>query len=236
MRSSVPIKDTWVSMPTKFNNMVAYLDWFDSTNSIEESVETGRNDWNFRFSKNQFFNQVTKGTALEIGFGGGRLLLHACKVFEHVTGVDIHDNFGMTAKFLNSQGCHNFSLINKNELNKLEDGSVDYIYSFIVFQHFEGIKEVIFYLEQIERLLSDKGLAHIYFGKTEKEGFEEVASSSFILRDCSLYINPERMKGLVTQKFEILESLSKVAKKPEDSSTISGQSSILFKKRSRKLT
>ena len=93
-------------------------------------------------------------------------MLHACKVFEHVT-ADIHDNFGMTAKFLNSQAVK-ISLINKNELNTLEDGSVDYIYSFIVFQHFEGIKEVIFYLEQIERLLSDKGLAHIYFGKTRR--------------------------------------------------------------------
>ena len=53
MRSSVPIKDTWVSMPTKFNNMVAYLDWFDPTNSIEESVTKMTE---LSFFENQFFN------------------------------------------------------------------------------------------------------------------------------------------------------------------------------------
>lgn len=236
MRSSGPIKETWVSTPTKYRNMVEYLDWFDSTNSIEQALETGRNDWDFRFSSNNYFSQVTKGTALEIGFGGGRLLLHASEAFEHVIGVDIHDNFSMTAQFLNSQGCRNFSLINRDDLDTLEDGSLDYIYSFIVFQHFEGINEVIFYLEQIERLLSDKGLAHIYFGKTEKEGFEEVAPSDFILRDCSLYINPASMEDLVAQKFEILESVSQVAKKPGDTAGVSGQSSILFKKHPRNLT
>ena len=44
------------------------FDWFDSTNSIEQA-RNRRNDWVFGFIK-QLAGQVTKGTALEIGFGG----------------------------------------------------------------------------------------------------------------------------------------------------------------------
>lgn len=35
------------------------------------------------------FTKINKNNALEIGFGGGRLMIYACKTFKTVYGLDI---------------------------------------------------------------------------------------------------------------------------------------------------
>ena len=77
-------------------------------------MEKAASDWRHRFEIFPHFDGINKSAALEIGFGGGRLLTQAAKRFENVYGVDIHKNFAMTKKFLTVQGLDNAQLVRKH--------------------------------------------------------------------------------------------------------------------------
>lgn len=166
----ISIHDSWKNEPEKFDSMVDFLNWFDGTKSIVDTLLTAQKDWEQRISNFKDFPSIRKGACLEIGFGGGRLMVQAGRTFARATGIDIHDAFDMTNRFLQNQGIHNYQLLHKDEMIYLKDNSIDFIYSFIVFQHFESFDEVNFYLEQIKRLLTDGGMAHIFFGKNKANG------------------------------------------------------------------
>lgn len=228
----VPISQTWSQRPAEMDGMVAFLNWFDATNSVEETVKAGRRDWIFRFQNQKYFpTKSRRRRCLEIGFGGGRLMLAASRDFREVYGVDIHNDFARTSTFMRSQGCENFVLLRRDNIIEIESGSVDFVYSFIVFQHFEGVEEVNFYLNQIERLLTVNGIAHIYYGKSENEITDVVDAKAFTLRDCSLFLSPETMKCMVETQFTVLDYETKLEKKSGSSAGESGQARIIFKKK-----
>lgn len=229
-RKKVAIRDSWIVTPKKQRNMLEFLCWFDRTKSVVESISSGQVDWEHRFKRFKHFNSVTKGIALEIGFGGGRLLAHAAKDFDKVIGVDIHQNFAMSKKFLALNNITNYQLIKRSEMSGISPNSIDYVYSFIVFQHFDSFKEVKFYLDHIHRILTNDGVAHIYFGKNNSDGVEVTKDGKFYLRDCSLFINIKTMKSLIEENFKIISIKDKVVKDPVKNIGESVQSMIIFKR------
>jgi SAM-dependent methyltransferase len=206
------------------------LNWFDATKSLEDTVSKASSDWVYRFQDFPHFAFLQKRAALEIGFGGGRLLSQASKHFQTVYGVDIHQNFSMTNKFLLSLDVSNAALFHRDEIDIIHNDSVDFIYSFIVFQHFDKIEEVDFYLDHIHRLLSSEGVAHIYFGKNKNDGIETTSDAEFLLRDCSLFINPKNMFERVSKRFQILASEEVLPRDPVTKTGESVQAMVLFKK------
>lgn len=230
-RKSVNIKQSWENTPLQYSNMVDFLNWFDSTISIENTLNKSKIDWTHRFKKFEYFQDLKKNCALEIGFGGGRLLTQSSYDFDYVYGIDIHKNFEMTEKFLNLNNIKNVTLLHRDQIPSIKDGEVDFIYSFIVFQHFDSIDEVEFYLNQISRLLSVNGVAHIYFGKCDNSDFTLTNSNEFILRDCSLFINPIYMKNQISKHFDIILFENDLPKNPLTNSGKSVQSMIVIKKR-----
>jgi ubiquinone/menaquinone biosynthesis C-methylase UbiE len=135
----------------------------------------------------------------------------------------------MTKKFLASQGVSNAQLFHRDELKNIPDGSIDLIYSFIVFQHFDSMEEVDFYLRHIARLLSPQGVAHIYFGKNKNEGVAVTSDSDFLLRDCSLFINPKVMSERVSKDFQIIAYNDLLPRDPVTNTGESVQAMILFR-------
>lgn len=111
------------------------------------------------------------------------------------------------------------------------NSSIDLIYSFIVFQHFDKMSEVDFYLSHIERVLSNHGVAHIYFGKNPKDGVKTVSENDFRLRDCSLFISPEIMREKISQTFDILSWEDKLPRDPVTNSGESVQAMIVFRRK-----
>lgn len=225
------VKKSWEYTPLDFKGMVDFLNWFDATNSISGCLDKAALDWKYRFSSHSFFNKLGKKNALEIGFGGGRLLTQSAKDFSHVYGVDIHRNFPMTIKFLTSQGINNFSLYHRDDVNQIQSNSIDFIYSFIVFQHFDSLEEVDYYLTHIDRLLNKNGVAHIYFGKNKNEGVSVTSDKDFILRDCSLFINPETMRSRIKERFKIIKFEDSLPRDPVTMSGESVQAMIVFSKK-----
>ncbi len=116
--------------------------------------------------------------ALEIGYGGGRLMNAACHYFGQVIGVDIHDEHHAAAAFLRAQGHHNFRLITASGSTlDVASASIDFIYSFIVLQHLPSFGVLVAYIREVQRSLKRGGVAQLYFGKyTRLHPIYQVAS------------------------------------------------------------
>lgn len=75
-------------------------------------------------------------TALDFGCGVGRLTFPLGKRFREVTGIDISESMITAAKQnLHRGGNCKFLLNTSDSLNTLENESLDFVYSDIVFQH-----------------------------------------------------------------------------------------------------
>lgn len=231
LKQSAPIRGTWEATPGVLDDLVEFLNWFDTTSSVEDTISVAKRDWYYRFVSHVHFDEVAKGRSLEIGFGGGRLVAQAAKYFNEAAGVDIHQGFENTKRFLALQNCENYRLVHRSDIESLENGSVDFVYSFIVFQHFDSVEEVDFYLSHIERLLNEEGVAHIYYGKSKSTETQITDDKNFVLRDCSLFVAPEAMRDFVGKRFEVLEYLDNLPKNPETGEGESGQARIVFRKK-----
>ena len=227
----IRVRDSWATTPAKFQDMVEFLNWFDVTDSVINTVQKAEVDWRFRFASFPYYKGMKKQTALEIGFGGGRLLAQASKDFERVYGVDIHESFDMSRRFLESQGCANYTLLNRDQISSIPDGGVNFVYSFIVFQHFDSMDEVDYYIDHIERLLDKDGLAHIYFGKSKGESIKVTPENRFKLRDCSLFISPPVMREYLERKFVVSAFEDSVPKNPHTGQGESVQALAVLKKK-----
>jgi len=114
----------------------------------------------------QDLRDIKSKVALEIGYGGGRLLFPATRIFKKVIGIDIHDNGQTVERELKRRGANNFILIKNNGKNiPLDNKSVDFVYSFIVLQHVESINIFNSYLKETYRVLRKGGYAILFFGR-----------------------------------------------------------------------
>ena len=210
--------------------MVEFLNWFDSTTSVEATVAKAESDWRSRITAFAGYDSIPKGRSLEIGFGGGRLVAQAARDFAEATGADIHAAFDRTREFLGSQGVANARLVHRDELATLPDESCDFIYSFIVFQHFDTLAEVDFYLGHCARLLTKGGRCHIFFGRGET-GIRVVDAAEFTKRACSLFIEPplfrERVQSFGLQILEHEDSMRRDITRPEGPGNLSVQARVL---------
>jgi ubiquinone/menaquinone biosynthesis C-methylase UbiE len=117
---------------------------------------------------------VEHKAALEIGYGGGRLMNAACEVFQHVIGIDIHEEGETVSAFLKRNGKHNFNLLTTaGRTIDVSSESVDFVYSLIVLQHLQSFDTFVDYLEEIYRCLKPGGLAQLYFGTFRRLSFQE---------------------------------------------------------------
>ena len=155
------------SSPKYFSD-VSFFSFFNKTESYQDMIDQGKERFLSRImisSVSDILEEKTRDkTALEIGFGSGRLMIHACKHFKAVTGIDIHGSFEKVRNILSQEGLENYSLIKPKSSRCINDSSIDFVYSFVVFQHFDSISSIIEYLLLIKRVLKKNGCAILYFG------------------------------------------------------------------------
>lgn len=211
-KDKINIRDLCINRPSEFEKDSEFMNWFNKSKTLDESFLVGNKDFNekiFDQISKKILGDTSKKTALEIGFGGGRLMNAACKVFDNVIGIDIHKSFERTKRILEEAGVSNFSLMYENEINKLKNNSIDFIYSFIVFQHFENWEVAERYLDMIDRTLKKDGLAMIYFGrsKTNQEKNIEILSKNRKNNKwwTSLRIKDKHLEEYLSNKFNIIE-------------------------------
>ena len=164
--------------PTSYTSDYSFHDWFNRSKSVEDSTKNGMIDFVHKIFTLDFYKLIgdpTDKTCCDIGFGGGRLMNAAAQFFKFVHGIDIHEDFDRTEKYL----CEN-SLTQNHKLHTMEEAlsgsisseSVDFVYSFITFQHFPTWNIASNYLKMTQRILKSKGCGVIYFGFNENPKIE----------------------------------------------------------------
>ncbi len=205
LRKPIDIKRSWVETPGRLGNMTKFLGWFDATASIDATRARAASDWARRITAFERYPAIPKRNCLEIGFGAGRLLVEASKEFQQAIGVDIHAAFDKTRDYIRLHQRTNITLLHRDELAAVSDASIDFIFSFIVFQHFDAYEEVDFYLGHIRRLLSPKGCAHIFFAKNTTPGIRVIDPRAFKERKCSLFLEPAFFREKLSKQFTVVE-------------------------------
>jgi SAM-dependent methyltransferase len=128
------------------------------------------------------FNKV----ALEIGYGGGRLMQASAKIFSKVVGIDILGKkcSDYTASFLRENNVENFELLHYNDRSSINSESIDFVYSHIVFQHFNKIDYFHDYFALIKRSLKPGGVGCVHFGIPQYPGVpaikERIENSGYL--------------------------------------------------------
>ena len=198
----------------------AFQNWFNRSQNTQQSIVRGYWDFSLHILTPGVCKLMTnpeQKTALEIGFGGGRLLNAACKYFQYVIGVDIHGEQVFVETFLKGQGNQNFKLLRttNNEI-AVEENSVDFVYSFIVLQHLPALNSLTGYLQEIYRVLKPNGVAQLYFGKFNKPkhikqlrpylaGYNEIVNAP--VNHVSLILRVSKMRALCQNYgFKVVES------------------------------
>lgn len=145
-----------------------FLSYFDTAADLRESFVQGSWDFASHILKPavpRLLGEPFRATALEIGFGGGRLLAAASRYFDRVIGIDIHDRFDEVRVLLASQNVDNVELLRGDGRTlPVADDSVDFVYSFIVLQHLPLMSTLQSYLAEVKRALRPGRPACLYFG------------------------------------------------------------------------
>ena len=205
------VKSSWAENAERFiDDSAAFQSWFDAASDEREAIANGMVDFFHRIyapGLHDLLGDIRGATCLEIGVGGGRLLNAACSVFKKAYGIDITSSnvFAKTAEFLQSCGRNNFELLHRDELRSIPERSIKFAYSFIVFQHFASIDEVQFYIDTLDRLLTDDGCGMVFFGLAP-EGEDCVQPFDVFLNNpqsSTLLLSPAAMLQQVERKFHV---------------------------------
>jgi SAM-dependent methyltransferase len=135
----------------------------DVPDTEEEFIASGLRDYQAHvrsFLKSVDFDPAGK-SALEIGCGIGRMTRFFCEDFAGVIAVDISPamieraRMGASprARFLVGSGC---------DLAGIADNSVDFAFSYIVFQHIPDKHAILRYIEEAGRVLKPAGVFHFH--------------------------------------------------------------------------
>jgi len=202
------ISDLCINKPqTHKSSDTEYLNWFNHCSSVDDAMKTGALTFSHQLLTPDLLDIIgypKDKTALEIGFGGGRLINAASHYFSHVIGIDIHTSFDKTRQILNDQNVCNYSLLHYDDCNEIKDESIDFIYSFIVFQHFASWHVAKQYLDLLSRVMKPNSCGHIFFGRsyTDCVLMPERNGDDWWL---SLCVSPDFVTNEFENYFQVLE-------------------------------
>lgn len=204
------IKSTWENFPSTIEDEIEFHNWFSACKDISELIADGYSDFFHKiFTEKEHVylgRPAYDASCLEIGYGGGRLILPAASIFKNVVGIDIHHEEDRVNRFLRDNNVENFNLLHQDNIHKVENNSIDFVFSYIVFQHFDNWKEAEFYLKHAYRVLRPNGIIKIFlpFNNTmypERGFISSIDYEDIIEKQAySLWVNPNFAKS----KFESL--------------------------------
>jgi len=200
-----------------------FLSYFDSADGVDHTFLQGAWDFSNQILRSPvapLIGEPFEETALEIGFGGGRLLAAAATHFDRVIGVDIHDSFDRVQQMLNERGIENAQLLKGDgKTLPVESDSIGFVYSFIVLQHLPLIDVLQCYMSEVKRVLKPGKPACLYFGylpfNWHMKKYEDLDSRSVTSsRENTLLLRPSFAKTLLRRAGLTIVETGRSTKKP----------------------
>ena len=199
-------KETWNKLSENFESAKIYVTGNANEKDLKESSEQTikRIDGFVNFSKND--------VVLEIGCGIGRVGKQLAPLCKEWIGCDISGNMLKYTKFRLSN-LKNIKLVElpKSNLSPIPDGSIDVIYSTVVFMHLEEWDRYK-YVSEAYRVLKKGGRAYFdNFSLNTKEGWEifmahynlndrpSHISKSSTSEELAEYLKKSKFKNIVTK-------------------------------------
>jgi ubiquinone/menaquinone biosynthesis C-methylase UbiE len=109
-------------------------------------------------------NSPEQCVALDVGCGVGRVTRALSRRFRWVYGVDVSSEMIERAKAINTAFTNISFYQNDGEtLNLLEDSSIDYVFSFVTFQHMPSYNVIQCNIKEISRVLKPGGALQVDF-------------------------------------------------------------------------
>ncbi|WP_009632864.1 class I SAM-dependent methyltransferase [Synechocystis sp. PCC 7509] len=118
---------------------------------------------------------IQKSHILEIGCGLGRFSRQLSQRFQQVTAVDVSDEMINQARELHPSNLYpnlHLQSTNGTSLDFILSSSIDFVFSYEVFQHMPSPEIILNNLKEIHRVLRPQGIAYIHLmndqGKLKK--------------------------------------------------------------------
>ncbi|MGA8034905.1 MAG: class I SAM-dependent methyltransferase [Candidatus Acidiferrales bacterium] len=141
----------------------AYINWPDVPNEEEAFFASGRVDYEryvTPFLKKMNFDPSDKA-ALEIGCGIGRIARWMSQDFGSYTGVDVSPLMAAKAAAYHLPRTQ-FLAVSGGDLQGVADASVDFVFSFAVFQHVPSKEAIYGYFRETARVLRPGGIFRLH--------------------------------------------------------------------------
>ncbi len=195
-------KNKWNKLASK-NSL--YFVMTDLGENITEAdfKKTGEKDFkelieNDEFIKSRLGNFSEK-IVLEIGCGAGRITEFLSQNFKKVFAVDISEKMITDGQErLKNASNIEFSTINGTRYHNINDSTIDFVFSYIVFQHMPNKKVVIENFKEILRVLKNDGIAKIQVRGLPTNKLNWFYGPSFTKKDIENIAKKINMKILKT--------------------------------------
>lgn len=141
----------------------AYINWPGVANDEEAFFASGRTDYEryvTPFQRRMIFDPAGKHV-LEIGCGIGRLARCFVEEFAAYTGVDVSPEMVARASAYGLPRAE-FLAVSGAALNGIPDASMDFVFSFAVFQHVPDRDAITGYFREAARVLRPGGLFRLH--------------------------------------------------------------------------
>ena len=144
-------------------NARAYINWPDVPNEEDAFFASGKTDYDHYvtpFLKKMSFDPRAK-TALEIGCGIGRIARWMSQDFGQYVGVDVSPEMIHKASSYNLPRAQ-FQAVSGGDLAGIPSDSVDFVWSFAVFQHVPDKQAIFNYFKEAARVLHPGGIFRLH--------------------------------------------------------------------------
>ncbi len=144
-------------------NPRAYINWPDVPNEEEAFFASGKADYDryvTPFLNKMNFDPRDK-SALEIGCGIGRIARWMSQDFAQYTGVDVSPEMIRKASSYNLPRAQ-FQAVSGGDLAGIPAESMDFVWSFAVFQHVPDKRAIFNYFQEAARVLRRGGIFRLH--------------------------------------------------------------------------
>lgn len=144
-------------------NARAYINWPDVPNEENAFFASGKADYDLYvtpFLKKMQFDPKEK-VALEIGCGIGRIARWMSQDFARYIGVDVSPEMIRQASSYELPRA-TFQAVSGDDLDGIADESVDFVWSFAVFQHVPDKAAIFNYFREAARVLRPGGIFRLH--------------------------------------------------------------------------
>ncbi len=153
--------------------------YIDTGHSKSEEAFEKSGEWDLESHILQGIELSSNAAVLEIGCGIGRLLKPLARRAAHVIGVDISSEMVRKARARLAEFPNIRIHKTEGDLSMVESSSVDFCFSYVVFQHFPAKEPIFAYFEEASRVLRKGGIFRFQINQRAEKFMQSIVADTW---------------------------------------------------------